>query len=59
MISFGFFFAAIFLSLTYVINHLKLKALYFVLLFFAGMGLGGPTSLIGGAVSCDMVRNMN
>ena len=55
IIAFGFFFAVIFLVMTCLIKDMKLKILYFALLFLAGIGIGGPSSLIGGAVSSDLV----
>ena len=56
MISFGFFFAVIFLVFTFLVKGLKLKTLYFILLLLAGMGIGGPASMIGGAVASDIVE---
>jgi len=57
-IAFGFFFAVIFLIFTYLVKSIQTKSIYFTLLFLAGMGIGGPASLIGGAVSSDLGQRL-
>jgi len=57
-ICFGFFFAVIFLILTFLIKSIQVKSLYFILLFLAGVGIGGPASLIGGAVASDLGQRL-
>jgi len=57
-IAFGFFFAVVFLLCTYLVRSIQAKSVYFTLLFLAGMGIGGPASLIGGAVSSDLGQRL-
>lgn len=52
----GFYFAVIFLVLTFLVKNQDAEWLYFILLLAAGFGIGGPNSLIGSAVSADIVR---
>ena len=54
---FGFFFAVVFLVTTFLIKGRDYDGLYFIVLLAAGFGLGAPSSLIGGAVSADLVYN--
>jgi len=57
-ITFGFFFSVVFLSITSITPPHVNKHVFLVFFFLTGFGLGGPASLISGAVSSDLGKTL-
>jgi len=53
-ITFGFFFSVVFLAITSITPPHVNKHVFLVFFFLTGFGLGGPGSLISGAVASDL-----
>lgn len=57
-ITFGFFYAVLFLAFISVTPAHANQDLFWSFFFMAGVGLGGPASLISGAVSSDLGKKL-